>query len=106
MQPKHKTIPYKIPGKPWVTTDAVIFILNNSHFLCIIDYHSNFPVVKPAEGQSAEQIKVLQDAFELCKVSSVLCKQNSDYLLLERLCMTHSLAFSDMRDVVDFCTYI
>ena len=30
---------HEMPGKPWQMVGAVIFTLNNSHFLCILDYH-------------------------------------------------------------------
>ena len=33
-----------------------IFHLNNKNYLCIIDYHSKFPVIKRMEGLSAESL--------------------------------------------------
>ena len=33
-----------------------IFLFNNKNYLCIIDYHSKFPVVKRMKGLSAENL--------------------------------------------------
>ena len=33
-----------------------IFHLNNKNYLCIIDYHSKFPVIKRMEGLSTESL--------------------------------------------------
>ena len=31
-----------------------MFTLNNKSYLCIVDYHSKFPIVKKAEDMSAD----------------------------------------------------
>ena len=33
-----------------------MFTLNNKHFLCIVDYHSKFPVIKKSENASADSL--------------------------------------------------
>ena len=43
---KNKPIPYDIPGKPWETVGADIFMSNNKTYFCIVDYNCKFPVVK------------------------------------------------------------
>ena len=35
---------------------ADIFQLNNKNYLCIVDYHIKFPVVKKIEGLSADSL--------------------------------------------------
>ena len=35
---------------------ADVFHFNNKNYLCIVDYHSKFPVVKRLEGLSAESL--------------------------------------------------
>ena len=43
---------HKIPGRPQgsVGTD------NSEHCLCIVDYHSKFPVIKQVKGLSADSL--------------------------------------------------
>ena len=53
MQPKEKIIHHDVPLRPWEVLDVDIFHLNNKKYLCIIDYHSKFPVIKRIEGLSA-----------------------------------------------------
>ena len=42
--------------RPWEVLGVDIFYLNNKNYLCIIDYHSKFPVIKRMEGLSAESL--------------------------------------------------
>ena len=46
-----KFIHHDIPGKLWEVIEVDNFTLNNNN-LCIVDYHSKFPVVKKAEDLS------------------------------------------------------
>ena len=50
MQPKEKTIHHDIPVRPWDVIGVDVFQLNNKNYLCIVDYHSKFPVIKRMEG--------------------------------------------------------
>ena len=36
--------------------DVDIFQLNNKNYLCVVDYHSKFPVIKRMEELSAENL--------------------------------------------------
>ena len=56
MQPKEKTIHHDIPMRPWDVIGADAFQLNNKNYMCIVDYHSKFPVIKRMEGLSAESL--------------------------------------------------
>ena len=54
-QPKEKTT-HEILLRPWEVLGADVFQLNNKNYLCIVDYHSKFPVIKRREGLSAESL--------------------------------------------------
>ena len=56
MQLKEKINHHDIPLRPWVVLGADIFHLINKNYLCIIDYHSKFPVIKRMEGLSTESL--------------------------------------------------
>ena len=43
-------------AEPWEVLGADIFQLNNKNYLCTVDYHSKFPVIKRMEGLSAENL--------------------------------------------------
>ena len=51
-QLKEKFIHHEIPGKLWEVLGADMFTLNNKNYLCIVDYHSKFPVIKKTEDLS------------------------------------------------------
>ena len=56
IQPNKKTIHHDIPIRPWdvVGVDKLQIIAKN--YLCIVDYHSKFLVVKKMEGLSADSL--------------------------------------------------
>ena len=56
MQPKEETIHHDIPMRPRNVIGADMFQLNNKNYLCIVDYHSMFSVIKRMEGLSAESL--------------------------------------------------
>ena len=56
MQPKEKIIHHDIPLRLWEVLGTDVFQFNNKNHLCIVDYHSKFPVVKRLEGLSAESL--------------------------------------------------
>ena len=58
MQAKEKIVHQDIPLRPWELLGADIFHFNNKNYLCIVDYHSKFPVVKRLEGFSTENLTV------------------------------------------------
>ena len=45
-QPKDKTISHKIPGRPWESVRANILALHNKYYLCTVDIHSKFSMIK------------------------------------------------------------
>ena len=53
-QLKNNIICHDIPARPWEIAGADMFTLNNQHYLCIVDYHSKFPVIKKSENLSAD----------------------------------------------------
>ena len=55
-QPKDKMIHHDIPERPWDVIDVDMLTLNNKHYLCIVAYHSKFPVIKKAEDLSAKSL--------------------------------------------------
>ena len=56
MQPKEKIIHHNIPLRLWEVLGTDVFYFNNKNYLCIVDYHSKFPMVKRLEGLSAEKL--------------------------------------------------
>ena len=56
MQTKEKRIHHDIPLRPWEVLGTDVFNFNNKNYLCIVDYHSEFPMVKRLEGLSAENL--------------------------------------------------
>ena len=55
-QPHEKLIPHEILCKPWEMVGADIFSINNHVVLCIVDYYSKFPIVKKADGLTADDL--------------------------------------------------
>ena len=51
-----KMIHHDIPLRPWGVLGADIFHFNNKNYLCIVDDHSKFPVIKRMEGLSTESL--------------------------------------------------
>ena len=74
-QPKDKMIHHDILVRPWDIVGAGLFTLNNKHYLCIVDYHSKFPIIKKAEDLSADSLilkcKVIFAEYGIpCKIIS------------------------------------
>ena len=75
MQPKEKMIHHNIPLMLWEVLGTDVFHFNSKNYLCIVDYHSKFPMVKILEGLSAESliatIKVIFTEYCIpCKIMS------------------------------------
>ena len=51
----------KIPGGLWECVGADIFT-KNKHILCIVDYHSKFPLIKQAKEHKADNL------IKTCKI--------------------------------------
>ena len=46
---KDKIIHHDILIRPWDVIGADMFTLDNKQYLCIVDYHSKFPIIKKTE---------------------------------------------------------
>ena len=55
---------------------AEVFHFNNKNYLCIVDYHSKFPVVKRMQGLSTENL--ITTAKVIFAEYGILCKLMSD----------------------------
>ena len=53
---RKKIIHHEIPDKPYKLVRADIFTLNNKNYLCIVDNHSKFPVIKKTEDLSTDSL--------------------------------------------------
>ena len=51
-----RTIPYEMACRPWEMVGAGIFSIKNNMLICIVDYYSKFPIVKKADGLSADDL--------------------------------------------------
>ena len=51
-----KTLHYEIPGSSWEVVSTHIFMINGKTHLCILDYHSKFPIVKKVNSLSADDL--------------------------------------------------
>ena len=61
---EEENIPHKLPGKLWKTVGTDIFTLNSNNYICILDYHNRFPIVKLVEKLSVDdQIQCCQIVF-------------------------------------------
>ena len=63
MQTKGKIIHHEILGKPREEVGVDMFTLHNRNYLCIVDYHIKFPVIKKIEDLSADSLALS------CKIS-------------------------------------
>ena len=55
-QPKDKIIHHNIPVRPWDVIGADMFTLDNKHYLYIVDYHSEFLIIKKTKVLSADSL--------------------------------------------------
>ena len=49
-------IHHDILVRPWDIIGADMFTLNNKQYLCIVDYHSKFPIIKKIKDLSADSL--------------------------------------------------
>ena len=62
-QPKEKIVHHDIPLRPWEVLGADVFHFNNKNYVCIIDYHSKFPLIKRMEGLSTDSLITQQRSY-------------------------------------------
>ena len=55
-QPKEKIIHHIIPAKPWEIVGADTLTIHNRNYLCTVDYHNRFPVIKKIDDLSADSL--------------------------------------------------
>ena len=68
-----KIISHKIPVRPWESVRADFLINNSKHYLCPVDYHSKFLMIKWVEGINTD------NPIQTCKIIF------SEYELLSRI---------------------
>ena len=56
-KPANPLIPHPIPISTWYTLGAEDFYLDKKIYLCVVDYHSKFPLVKVLPDTSAHSLK-------------------------------------------------
>ena len=92
MQPKEKVIHHNIPLRPWEVLGADVFHFNNKNYLCIVDYHSKFPVIKRLEGLSAESLitttKVISAKYGICQKPMLDASTNFVSEKFQQFCKT------------------
>ena len=76
MQPMEKIIHHKLHLRSWEVLGADVFHFNNKNYLCIVNYHSKFPVVKRMEGLSTENL--IATAKVIFAEYGIPCKLMSD----------------------------
>ena len=57
-QPKETIVHHDIPVRPWDMVHVDIFTLNNKNYLCIVDYHNKFPIIKKTKDLSADSLNI------------------------------------------------
>ena len=55
-QLQEKSLHYAIPIRPWEVAGLDAFMINNKTLLCIVDYHSKFPIVKTLKSLSTDDL--------------------------------------------------
>ena len=56
---------HEIQGKLWESVGADIFTIHNRQYVCIVDYHNKFSILKQVEGFSADNlIKHVRSFFQ------------------------------------------
>ena len=74
---KGKIIHNEVPGKSWKVVEAEMFTLHNKNYLCIVNYHHKFPVIKKIEDLSADSIILACEIIFIMvstKVNKVRCR--------------------------------
>ena len=76
IQPKEKILHHDIPLRTWEVLGADVFHFINKNYLCIVDYHSKFPLIKRLEGLSTENL--IATAKVIFAEYGIPCKLMSD----------------------------
>ena len=62
-QSKDKVMSHKMSGRPWESVRVDIFTINNKQYLCIVNYHSKFPVMNVEDFSTDNLIKMCKIIF-------------------------------------------
>ena len=65
--PKDNMIHHDIPVRPWDVIGADMFTLNNKHYLCVVDYHSKFPIITKTEHSLILTCKIIFAEYRIPK---------------------------------------
>ena len=60
-RPKEKTVFHESAWRLVESVGADTLTINNKHCFCIVDYHSQFPVIKQVEGINVDNLIKIQD---------------------------------------------
>ena len=82
MQPKEKTIPHELPDKPLEVTDVDMFS-NHSIYLCLVDYHCKFPVIKRTESLSVDSLTLSCKFFSEYRLQKKIMSDGGDNFVSE-----------------------
>ena len=84
-QLKDKIIHHVILVRPCEVIGADMFTLNNKQYLCIVDYHGKFPIIKKTEDLSADSIiLVCKIIFAEYGVPKKIMSDSGDNLILDK----------------------
>ena len=83
IQQRDKPVPPDKPDKPWEAVGADIYMPNNKTYLCTVDYHSKFSVVKQMDGLRSDS---------LIKTCKVICSQYGPLRKIRSVAGTNSVA--------------
>ena len=65
MQLKERLVHHDVPGIQREVVGAYLFALYNKSYLCVVYYHSKFPLIKEREVLSADNIIVAYEVIFL-----------------------------------------
>ena len=60
---KENIMHHEMPRKPSEVVGADIFTLHNRNYLCIVDYHRKFPIIKKTEDLSTDSLILACNIF-------------------------------------------
>ena len=76
---------HKIAESPWESVGTDIFTINNEYYICIVDYHSTFHVVKKMEGLSADNVmKTCKTIFSKYRLASKIVSDADTNFISEK----------------------
>ena len=84
-QPKDRSVHHDIPIRPRDMVGADMLTLNNKNYLCIVDYHSKFPIIMKTKDLSADSlILVCKAIFAEYRIPKRIMSDSSNNFILEQ----------------------